>query len=365
MRVLDRYLMRELFVPILVCSITLIFLVLIADLFNNIDTLLKNHAPLLSIFRYYLALTPYAFIQTVPWATLLGTIYLLVNFNFHNEIIAMKVSGLRITTIARPLLFLGFLIGIASFFISDDLVPKSYRTAREIQEVHIEKKRRKNEGRVYSNVTYYSERNQLQYYRFFNYGKKEVEDAILLWLDPDTRRTEKKMVAKKGTWQEKGWFFENVTEYEMDPQGRILGEPRNYPSKLYTDVHTRPEDLLYAASDIEFLSRRELKHYIQKLEENGIRPYSEQVDYHYRLAAPWHSILMMLIAIPLLSPTRTKKVIALNVLICLGIVFLFHVAGAVSMALGKAGKINPFLSAWMNTIIFSTAALVLIERGNE
>lgn len=365
MRVLDRYLMRELFVPILVCSMTLIFLVLIADLFDNIDTLLKNHAPLLFIFRYYLSLMPYAFIQTIPWATLLGTIYLLVNFNFHNEIIAMKVSGLQITTIARPLLFLGFLIGIASFFISDDWVPKSYRNAREIREVHIEKKRRKSEGRVYSNVTYYSERNQLQYYRFFNYGKKRVEDVILLWLDPDTRRTEKKMVAKKGTWQEKGWFFENVTEYEMDPQGRILGEPRNYVSKLYTDVVTSPEDLLYAASDIAFLSRRELKHYIEKLEENGIKPSSEKVDYHYRLAAPWHSILMMLIAIPLLSPTRTKKVIAFNVLICLGIVFGFHVLGAVAMALGKSGKFHPFLSAWFNTIVFAAAALALIERGNE
>ena len=366
MRVLDRYLLRELLVPIALCSVTLVFLVLVADLFDNLDALLKNRTPLFFIFRYYLALTPYAFVQTVPWATLLGTIYLLVNFNFHNEIIAMKVAGLKITTIVRPLLFLGFLIGITSFFVSDYLVPQSYRVARELREVHIEKKRPKGDGRVYSNVTYYSERNQLQYYRFFNYGKKQVEDAILLWLDPDTRRTDRKMIAKKGTWREnEGWLFENVTEYEMDPQGRILGEPKNYVQKVYPEVHTQPEDLLYAASEADFLSRRELKHYIQTLEENGIKPSSEKVDYHYRLASPWHSLVVMFIAVPLLAPTRTKKVIALNVLICLGIVFTFHVTGAVSLALGKAGKLPPFFSAWLNTILFSAAGLAFLERGNE
>ena len=366
MRVLDRYLIRELFIPILVCSITLVFLILVADLFDNLDALLKNRTPLLFIFRYYLMLTPYAFVQTIPWATLLGTIYLLVNFNFHNEIIAMKVAGLKITTISRPLLFLGFLIGIASFFVNDNLVPKSYRAAREIREVQIEKKRLKEDGRVYSNVTYYSERNQLQYYRFFNFSKKEVEDAILLWLDPDTRRTERKMVAKKGKWEEgQGWTFENATEYEMDPQGRILGEPKNYVSKRYEDIRTRPEDLLYASSEADVLSRRELKHYIQKLEENGIKPAGERVDYHYRLASPWHSLVMMLIAIPLLSPTRTKKVIAFNVLVCLGIVFAFHVTGAVSLALGKAGKLAPFFSAWFGTILFAGGAIFFLERGNE
>ena len=366
MRVLDRYLLREIFIPILICSITLVFLVLIADLFDNLDALLKNRTPLWYIFRYYLMLTPYAFTQTVPWATLLGTLYLLVSFNFHNEIVAMKVAGLDIMTIIRPLIFLGLLIGITSFLVGDHLVPQTFRVARDIRDVHIEKKRKKDAGKVYSNVTYYSEGTQLQYYRTFSDSKKEVEDAILLWLDPVTRNTRRKMIAKKGKWEEgRGWTFDMVTEYEMDPQGRILGEPRSFPVKIYEDVKTSPDDLRYAASESYFLSSKELKRYIKKLEENGIRPYSEKVDYQFRLAAPWHSLVMMLIAIPLLSPTRSKKVIAVNVLICLGLVFLFHVFGAMMLALGKTGRLPPFLSAWANAFLFGTGAVFFLERGNE
>lgn len=366
MRVLDRYLIRELIIPILLISVTLVFLVLIADLFDNLDSLLKNQTPLRYIFRYYLMLTPFAFTQTVPWATLLGTLYLLVSFNFHNEIVAMKVAGLEITTIIRPILFLGFLIGIANFLVSDHVVPQTFRAAYEIREVHIERKRAKEEGKTYSNVTYYSHGNQLQFFRYFYHGKREVEDAIVLWLDPASRRTQKKMVAKKGSWRsDQGWIFENITEYEMDPQGRILGEPRNFVTKNYPDITTRPEDLLYASSESAFLSTKELKRYIKTLEENGIRAYGERVEHHYRLAAPWHSLVMMLIAVPLLSPTRSKKIIAFNVLICLGIVFAFHVTGAMSLAMGKTGRLPPFLSAWLNTFLFSAGAVYFLERANE
>jgi lipopolysaccharide export system permease protein len=366
MRVLDRYLIRELFIPIFLCSVTLVFLVLIADLFDNLDALLKNRTPLWYIFRYYLLLTPFAFTQTIAWATLLGTLYLLVSFNFHNEIIAMKSAGLEITTIIRPLLFLGFLIGISVFLVADQVVPQTFRMATEIREVHIEKKIAKEEGKTYQNVTYYGGGNQLQFYRFFNHAKKQVEDAILLWIDPESRNTRRKMVAKRGTWAEgKGWTFENVTEYETDPQGRILGEPRTFPVRAYQDVTVTPEDLRYAASEAYFLSTEELKEYISKLEENQINAYSEKVERQFRIASPWHSIVMMLITIPLISPTQSKKLIAVNVLICLGIVFLFHVTGAMTMALGKAGKLPPFLSAWLNTIVFSAAGVFFLERANE
>jgi LPS export ABC transporter permease LptG len=344
----------------------LVFLVLMSDLFDNLDSLLKHRTPLSFIFRYYLMLTPYSFVQTLPWATLLGTLYLLVNFNFHNEIVAMKAAGLEITSIVRPILFLGFLIGISSFLVADYMVPQTFRIAFDIREVHIEKKREKNEDKIYQNVTYYSGGNQLQYYRFFNYGKKEVQDAILLWLDPKSRNTRRKMVAKKGTWEEgKGWTFENVTEYEMDPQGRILGEPRTLITKAYADVQATPEDLRYASIEIYFLSLKELKHYIRKLKENGIKVYGEKVEQHYRFASPWHSLVMMLITIPLLSPTCSKKVIAINVLICLGFVFAFHVMGAMMLALGKTGRLLPFLSAWLNTFLFSAGAIYFLERANE
>ena len=88
------------------------------------------------------------------------------------------------------------------------------------------------------------------------------------------------------------------------------------------------------------------------------------MDLHYRLSSPWQGLVMMMIAIPFLAKTTNRKTIALNVLFCVGLIFTYHVTGAVGLALGKAGKIFPFLSAWTGNIIFSLAALMTLDKAN-
>src|SRR3989338_2306686 len=104
MKILDRYITKQLLVPIFFCSCALIFLFFMADVFDNLSDFLKNRTGFSYLFRYYMALTPSAFIETLSWASLLGTIYVLTNLNYHNEITAMKVSGLEITSFVRPVL---------------------------------------------------------------------------------------------------------------------------------------------------------------------------------------------------------------------------------------------------------------------
>lgn len=364
MKVLDRYITRELFFPIVACSMVLVFLILIADLFNNLDEILRNKAPFLIILRYYASMVPFALTQTIAWATWLGTLFLLVTFGFHNETTAMKAAGLTITEIIRPVVFLGFLLGIGIFLLNDRIVPPTYRTAKEIEDMYIDKKHSKQKEKFFQNVTYYSGRDLLYYFRSFSNQKNEVKDAIILWLGTGPEGERKKVTAKRGTYQDETWTFEEITEYQTDSRGRILGEPKTFSKKTYPEITFTPQDLKASTSDSPFLSYRDLKATIQKLKENGVNVTSETADLQARLAAPWQGLIMMLVTVPLLARTTNRKAIALNVLICVALVFTFHVTQAVGMALGKAGKLTPFLSAWFGNIIFATAALMNLERAN-
>jgi lipopolysaccharide export LptBFGC system permease protein LptF len=113
-----------------------------------------------------------------------------------------------------------------------------------------------------------------------------------------------------------------------------------------------------------FLSYHELQYTIQKLKENGISVYSEQVDLYSRLATPWKGVVMLLLVIPFLGTVRNRKAIAMSVLTCAGFVFAFHVSDAILLALGKSGRLWPFLSAWGGNIIFATYALFKLEKAN-
>lgn len=366
MKVLDRYLTRELLTPVLCCAVTLIFLVLIADLFDNLDEILENKASPLIVAQYYLSLIPYAFRETIAWATWLGTMFLLVSFGLHNETIAMKAAGLKISSIIRPIIFIGFLIGVAVFLVNDRVVPITYRVASDIKAIHIENRKEKNDNQVIENVTYLADGDRLYYFRKFLPGQKKVQDVIGLWLDNGRNRySRQKMIAESGTWDGQNWIFRGVMEYQIDSQGRILGEPRTMPEKKYEDIKVTPEELVNLSSESAYLPYRKLKKTIKQLKENGINPVEEKVDLHQRLAAPWQGLIMMLIAVPILAPTRNRKAIAGSVLLCVVLVFAYHVTTAVGIALGKAGKIFPFLAAWLSNILFALGAILTLDRANH
>ncbi len=362
MKVLDRYLTRELFIPVFYSILSLIFLVLIADLFDNLDELFNNKTHPLIILKYYAMLVPYAFTQTISWASWLGTLFLLVNLGFHNETIAMKAAGLKITSIMKPVLFLGFLFGIMTFLINDRVVPPTYRAAQEIKDLYIEKSKDKRFEKTLKNVTYYSGGTQLYFFRTFSKTRGEVTGAVGLWFDGENSR--QKMIAKKGLWQDGVWNFQGVTEYQMDSQGRVLGEPQTFPFKTYPELKFTPKELALASLESSFLTYRELKASIRKLKENGVNVSSERVDLHYRLAQPWQALVMMLLAVPFLARTTNRRAIAMHVLVCVAVIFAYHVSNAIGLALGKAGKIFPFLGAWGGNILFSLGAIFHLEKGN-
>lgn len=365
MRILDRYIIRELVIPVLFCSVSLIFLLLIADIFDNLDDMLRNQTQLKYIFQYYLALLPISFTQTISWACLLGTIYLLVHFNHHSEIIAMKAAGLNISTIVRPILFVGFIIGIITFVVSDKIVPKTYLMAQNIRQTKIEVKDSGIEKtKTFNNITYSSKAGRLYYIESLDPAKKTLTNIVVIFLDGN-RNIKRRVMAGSAYYRKGTWYLEKVTSYETDPQGKLIGEPDNYDLKEYPEILETPNDFKEAAAEGDFLSYRELQGHIEKLEESGIQASSEKVQLNAKLSSPWQSLIMILVALIFLAKTSQRKAIATKVLICLVTIFIYYVTDAMFMAIGKSGAIPPFISAWSANFIFAAGCIFFFEKGNE
>ena len=364
MKIIDRYIAKQLLVPIIFCSIALIFLVFMADIFDYLDEMLRHKTSFAYILKYYLLLIPETFVATISWACLLATIYVLSSLNYHNEIIAMKIAGLEITSIIRPIIFIGFFMGILSFLISDQIVPMASRKAAEILKERIEKKRSKEERGIFEHVTHYGGKNRLYYARAFHTKEEKLEDFIVLWLDSD-RNVKKKTVAREAIWNGSAWELHHATDYTMEQKGEMLGEPVFQEIAVYPEINETPQDFLRSLHEGALISYRELKDYIEKLKTNGVKISTELVSLHQKLAYPWYSLTVMFLCVPFLAKTSTRRMIAWNVLACLAFVFLFHVSGAVMLALGKAGKIFPLLSAWTPNFLFGFGTLFALDHANQ
>ncbi len=365
MKVLDRYLTRELFFPIFIISIALVFLFLIADLFDNLDLLLSNHVPVPIMLQYYLNLIPYSYIQIACWSAWIGTVYLLIQLGMHNEMTAMKAAGLPIKTIVKPILFLGLMIGVFVFVVSEWVVPPSYTKAHELMDVYIEKNKTQKELRIYKNLTYNAGDRLLIYFRKFSAKKNVAIDAVVLKWDENQRNTYQKTMAKKAHFNGKSWDFYGVTSYQTDSQGKILGKPENFPKVSRPEITIQPDDMIQDAKDPVKMSVFDLHQMIQKMNTKGIDASDEKVQFYQRLALPWQSFLMIFFTLPILGTVRSRKALAGMVLQCLAIIFAYHVLGAVFTALGKSGKIWPVFGAWAHHVVFFTVMLFQLDRANH
>ena len=101
-----------------------------------IEEILKKHVPLADTMRLMMYSLPVVISQSAPFATLVGFLMCLGRLMSDNEVLIFRASGLGYKIIAIPVLILGLLISIVSFFVNDYLLPigniNFYKLKREI-----------------------------------------------------------------------------------------------------------------------------------------------------------------------------------------------------------------------------------------
>jgi lipopolysaccharide export system permease protein len=149
--------------------------------------------------------------------------------------------------------------------------------------------------------------------------------------------------------------------YRLNRRGEMVGEPE-YSQKLTLEMPERPNDFINEASQVEFMSARELKKYIGQVKGGGKKLIRRLwVDYHYKVAVPFLSFIVMLIGAPLaMRPERGSPMLGVGT--CLLVILMFYAMDSICLALGKGGYLPPFFAAWISHIVFGIAGIYLIKK---
>src|SRR5258706_16310302 len=107
MRLLDRYLLRELLVPLGYCLCGFLIFWVFSDLFTTLGEFQKKKLLPLDIAEYYLVSTPEFLVVVVPIALLLALLYALTNHARHHEITAIRAAGVSLWRLCLPPLVVG------------------------------------------------------------------------------------------------------------------------------------------------------------------------------------------------------------------------------------------------------------------
>ena len=85
------------------------------------------------------------------------------------------------------------------------------------------------------------------------------------------------------------------------------------------------------------------------------------VDYHYRLAAPWLCLLVILVGVPFGMSTG-RRGMGLGILYALLSFFGYYILMGLGLAYGKQRLLSPVLAGWLPDIVFLALGLFLLRR---
>ncbi len=115
MTLISKHILREFFTLLLGVLLGILIVYLCVEFLQKADRLIKSHASLTQVFRYFLFSIPSMITISLPMATLIAALLALGNLSRHNEIIAMRASGVSLGKIITPLLAGGLAISAFGF----------------------------------------------------------------------------------------------------------------------------------------------------------------------------------------------------------------------------------------------------------
>ena len=362
MKIIDKYMIRGFLGPLIWCLLLFIVMAIIIDIFSFIDDIVKFKIPLTSIMAFYVYYTPTIFLQVVPMAVLLATIYLLSNLNKNNELTAMRSSGISLWRILTPMLIIGFLASMVVFVVNDRVIPVSSKVANYIRREEIESQKEKTEqaAKIVRNVAIYGAGNKIIFARSYDTEKKALSDVIIHEQDARENLTSK-ITAQTGVWTAEGWKFYKVIMYTINNSGKILREPLFFNEKILP-LKEKPSDFANREWRSDYMSYKELKKYITNFSGAGTKLIRGLlVDLHYKIAFPLISLIIILIGAPFaIIITRGGVLMGIGMSIVIGL--LYYAFIAISLAFGKAGILPPIAAAWLGNIVFASWGIYLVNK---
>jgi len=366
MRILDRYITKSIIKIFTFTILTFCFLYVLIDVTSQLDEFIDRKIPIDILIQYYISYFPIILSQPISSvACLIAVLFTFSNLNTHNEIVAMRASGLSFWKITKPAVIFGLIISVLVFWVNERLVPRATEVTQQIRNenmVLLVDRLRKKQEKI-KNLTFYGLKNRLYFIDTFDADINELKGITIIEYDQQ-QNMQKKIVAWKGTWTGIAWKFYQcqITTFGNSDISSPL-KIKVYKEKLM-DIKESPEDFLKQRLNVSAMNIRQLKSYIDRFSKSGATKAlnNMRVDLHQKIAYPFGTFVIVLIGLPFALMIRGRKgstFASLGVALVLG--FLYYVTNAVALALGKGGLLPPILSAWATPLLFTIVALVIIE----
>lgn len=364
MRILTRYILREVTAHALIGAAIFTFVIFTRDLGHILELVVRASAPLPSVAEIFSFTVPLALTYTLPMSVLVGILIGLSRLAADSEITAMRASGMGIWTFLRSLSIFVLAAWILALGNGLYVAPRSQAALARL------------EDRLRGSQVSFEIQPRVFYEGFPRYVLyvQDVKSAqgAAIWkdifmADLSDGANPKITLAKEGVVISEGpdrlhLHLVDGSEHETDPR-----DPDHYnistfqqtdiPIELPSTENKSDESLPASVIGTWDLFRKAQR-------SDPVTARWDLIEFHRRFALPTACLVLALVGIPLgLSSKKSGK--SGGFVLTILLVFVYYVISLIGVSVARQGKVAPWFGAWLADFVFLALALFLLFRAEK
>jgi LPS export ABC transporter permease LptG len=364
-KILDMYTSRQ-YIQVFVLSIvSALGIFYISTFIDLAPKLFLGSATTGMLLRFFYYVSPQYLYYIIPIAVLVATLVTIGIMTKNSELIVMRACGMSLYRAAAPLVLFSILAGVGLFAMQELILePANHRAER------LEGAIRGWPSQEPSAVNRWlaSQNGDIYHYDEFAPSTDAFKRFSRYHIDRQRWRLGEMMFAasiEKPRPSAAAGFRDWTAEYgwtrTLTPS-RAKDKDTDRTAVVFTPFAAAPVTLeapdYFKAEqpEPEKMGFRQLRAYIEQLRVSGFNTVSATVQLHRKVAFPFATIIMALLAVPF-AVTTGRRGAMYGIGIGIGISIAYWVILNVFSALGEGGVLTPMLAAWSANILFGAAAL--------
>jgi LPS export ABC transporter permease LptG len=336
--------------------------VLMTEVFTFFDLLsdiIRNKIPLSRVFTYLLFLTPKLIYDTAPVSVLVAVLVTFGVLTKHNEVIALKASGVSLYRVTTPVLLVSALFSAGLFAFDHFYVPEANRKQDALRD---EIKGRPVQTYLRPDRKWiFGSGSRIYYYKHFDTEENVMVGVSVYELEPRTFQLRRHISAERAYWRPslKTWIFENG--WTRDIHGITERNFRNFQADTFPELDEPPDYFLKELVQAKQMNYRQLESYIDDLARSGFDTVRLRVQYHKKFSVPIFALIMAMLSVPFGFLVGTRGAMA-GIGVSLGVAIAYWGVNRLFEQIGNVNQLPPAVAAWSPDALFSLAGLYLLLR---
>jgi len=364
MRILTRYILREVGSHALIGAAIFTFVLFTRDLGRILELVVRASAPLPSVAEIFFYTVPLALTYTIPMSVLVGILIGLSRLAADSEITAMRASGMGVWNFGRVLAI--FVVAAWLLALGNGLYLAPYSLA-SLGHLEDQLKGSQVSFEVQPRVFYEGFPKIVLYVQDVHTAQGAAIWKGVFLADISDPANPRITLAHEGILVPEGQdrlhlHLIDGSTHETDPK---LADRYQISTFQQTDI---PLDLPSTENKADeqvpvgLVSTGALRDYARRVDPVSARWYL--IEFQRRFALPTACLVLAMVGIPLgLSSKKSGK--SGGFVLTIALVFIYYFVSLIGVSLARQGKVGPMLGAWLATIVFFVAGAILLWQAER